>query len=298
MEVYEVGSTSSDTILTLTSDFVRDTVSAVDYVYFEDEYFLDARFLRPIDQQKFDDAQSIDLMGRTEFRRRYPSNRLPGKLRVATMVEGPDTQATNSISAAADAGSGLVVFVTTSTTGLSDGETVTITGTTSYNGTFEANNVFSTLFSIVATFVASETGTWTRNKVRKRRIRFHPPPDTATMIPYTYVTKQLAVSAVGNEQESLNSDTDEPIVPVRYRHAIVYHALANWYRDKKDDVRAQSAAADYASLMNRVVSDNEIGDNRAQIRPRNHTYKSRAKRPWRGGGARFDINGEFDRLER
>jgi hypothetical protein len=121
------------------------------------------------------------------------------------------------------------------------------------------------------------------------------------MIRYHYVTSFLAVSNVrtlgGVEQASLESDTDEPIVPLRYRHAIVFHALAHWYRDKKDDARAQEAANEYSRIMLRITADNEIGSARPQFRPRVGLYRRRASKPWRGGTGRYDINGKFDRLE-
>ena len=126
------------------------------------------------------------------------------------------------------------------------------------------------------------------------------------MIRYHYVTSYLAVTNLkvgtvnygGVERTSLEEDTDEPIVPLRYRHAIVFHALSQWYRDKKDDARSGEAAAEYTRIMLRITSDNEIGSARPQFRPRVGRYRSRARQPWRGGSGRFDTGGKFDRLER
>jgi len=132
---------------------------------------------------------------------------------------------------------------------------------------------------------------------RRRRIRFHPPPSTAMVIPYSYITSNLAVSSSGTEQVSLSADADEPIVPLQYRHAIVLHALYNWYRDKRDDSRSQEAKAEYVDLMLRIVGDHEIGSPRPRLAARVGPYRSRAKRPWRGGSGRYDTNGWFDRLE-
>ena len=78
-EVYKVSIVASLISLTLESQFVGSDVTDGSYLYFEDEYALAQDFLRPIDQQKFDCDNSIDLIGRTEFRRRYPANRVPGK---------------------------------------------------------------------------------------------------------------------------------------------------------------------------------------------------------------------------
>jgi len=131
-----------------------------------------------------------------------------------------------------------------------------------------------------------------------RKLKLHPPPDEAYQIPYHYVTKNLAVSALGVEAENLIVDTDEPIVPVQYRHVIVLHAYANFLRDRKDDERAQAATGEYEKALARMVADTEIGSRRMSIRPRVAMYSARAKRVWNhGGGRRFDTNGAFDRME-
>lgn len=132
-----------------------------------------------------------------------------------------------------------------------------------------------------------------------RHIHFSPAPDRALMIPYTYVTANLVTSSTGTAQTTFSADSDEPIVPMRYRMAIVLHALANWYRDRKDDVRSQEATAAYGDLMNRIYSDNETGTGRATIRRNVSRYRRNAKAPWTGGNAQgFDTNGSFDRMER
>ena len=130
-----------------------------------------------------------------------------------------------------------------------------------------------------------------------RRVKLAPAPDSFILIPYTYITSNLAVSSAGAAASSLSAASDEPIVPLRYRHAIVYHALYNWYRDKKDDDRAASAKAEYTDIMLRIMSDSEIGAVRPQLRPRISGYKRAAKSPYRGGIGRYDTNGKFDRME-
>jgi hypothetical protein len=66
-----------------------------------------------------------------------------------------------AITAFANGGGGLVT-VTDNDHGLVTGETVTIIGTTSYNGTFEVTVLTHNTFSITATWVANDaTGTWT-----------------------------------------------------------------------------------------------------------------------------------------
>ena len=66
-----------------------------------------------------------------------------------------------AITAFADAGGGQVT-VTSASHGLSDGYSVTITGTTNYNGTFTIANSDTNTFEITDTWVSDDaTGTWT-----------------------------------------------------------------------------------------------------------------------------------------
>lgn len=86
-DIYDVSAVGSDTSLTLGSPFVGDTVTAGAYLYFEDEYDLDADFLRPLDAQFFDYERSIRIVDRTKFRRQYPRNSTTGKPLVACIVD-------------------------------------------------------------------------------------------------------------------------------------------------------------------------------------------------------------------
>ena len=227
LDIYEVESITDDTNAVLTGSFVSADLTAETYVYFEDEYALASDFLRPIDQQYFSDAIPIDLIDRSDFRRNYPVNGVPGHMKVGTIVD--------------------------------------------------------------KNFGANTTPV--------RKIRFHPPPDAAYNIPYSYVTSNLAVAADGTEQTQLVSDDDEPVVPLRYRHVIVFHALYHWYRDKKNDQRSQEAKGEYEQVLARIADDTEIGGKRASISVRRRAYVLRAKRPWSRGAARYDLNGKFDRME-
>jgi len=227
LDVYEISALASDTAATLTSKFIDSDVTAGTYTYFEDEYALATDFLRPIDQQHFSDAVPIDLISRTDFRRNFPVNGVPGHPKVGTIVDKNFASDTTPV----------------------------------------------------------------------RKIRFHPPPDSAFNIPYSYVTANLAVTLAGVEQAQLVSDSDEPIVPLRYRHVIVFHALYHWYRDKKNDQRSQEAKGEYEQMLVRVADDMEIGGRHASIRPNRSAYVHRAKRPWSRGSARYDLNGKFDRME-
>lgn len=132
-----------------------------------------------------------------------------------------------------------------------------------------------------------------------RRMQFYPYPDAVFSIPYTYVTSNLAVDASGTEAATLSSDTDEPNMPLRYRHLILLHALYNWYRDRRDDQRSQEVKAEYTDQMLRLLGDQEVGTHmKAQIRPSIGSYVRGAMRPYSRRGSRtYDLNGRFDRME-
>ena len=126
-----------------------------------------------------------------------------------------------------------------------------------------------------------------------RRVQFYPYPSTTLIVPYTYVTNAVGVSSAGAALTSLSSDTDEPLIPLRYRHAVVYHALYHWYRDKRDDARSQEAKAEYTDIMLRIVDDQDFGaPTKAHLRPANMYH---VKRPYRHGlSGRHASGGRFD----
>ena len=227
-DVYEITSVTTDTAAVLANAFISTSVTAVTYVYFEDEYALASDFLRPVDAQSFDDARDIALIGRMEFRRRFPRPNITGTPIVATI-----------------------------------------------------NDV-------------APSG----NTTPRRRLQLWRPPSIAQVIPYTYITGNLALTSAGVAAEELSGDTDEPIVPLRARHLIALHALASWYRDKKDDTRAEQVKAEYTDGVLRLMSDHEIGQSRPQFQPRLSTYARRARSPWnRGAGRRVGVGDRFDRME-
>ena len=68
---------------------------------------------------------------------------------------------TGTITAFADAGGGNTTVTTTAAHGLSNGASVRISGTTSYNGTYTISNAAGSTFDITAVFVADDaTGNW------------------------------------------------------------------------------------------------------------------------------------------
>jgi len=131
-----------------------------------------------------------------------------------------------------------------------------------------------------------------------RKVLFHNPPDEAQVIPYHYVTKYLCVQDDGTRLDYMTGNSDEPLVPKRYRLAIVLNALYHWYRDRKDDTRAQEVRAEYIDFMMRMMNDLEIGSKRPSIVPRVGPYWLKARRPWSGScSPRYDIYDRFDRME-
>lgn len=129
-----------------------------------------------------------------------------------------------------------------------------------------------------------------------RKVVLYPYPDQVYIIPYSYVTSNLVVTSAGVEQSAMSSDTDEPIMPLRYRHVIVLHALMNWYRDKRDDARSQEAKAEFGELMSRMISDHDVGThNRVRIQPNEGLYRAHAVRPYRRhGGTQYSTSNRFD----
>jgi len=131
----------------------------------------------------------------------------------------------------------------------------------------------------------------------RRFVRFWRPPESVRLLPYAFVTNQLAASSSGTLQTSLSADTDEPIIPFPYRHLLVLHALKNWYRDKKDDQRSVEVQSEWLDLMRRVTGDQDIAEQRPQLRPRMSGYRGRARAPWGGNvHAHFVTGAAFDEL--
>ena len=133
-----------------------------------------------------------------------------------------------------------------------------------------------------------------------RYIQFYPYPGGTYIIPYLYITSNLAVSSAGIEAAQLSGDSDEPNLPRGYRHLIVLNALYLWYRDKKDDARAQSAQQDYIDGVQRVVGDTNVGvPKRATTAPRIQSYEQYARHPYSGvaSGRRYSHNDSFDYID-
>ena len=131
----------------------------------------------------------------------------------------------------------------------------------------------------------------------RRRLVLYPPPDGAYKIPYSYITNKLVVSSAGSLQTEFSADTDEPIVPLQYRHAIYWYACKLAFQHK-DDARRQEAEQEYTNIMTRLLNDTNPGDDRMRVEPRMGHYARHASAPYSGRGRfkRWSVNNEFDRL--
>ncbi len=227
-EVYEVTAVGGATTATISPEYIGSTDSGLDYRYFEDEYALASDFWKPVDARSFDDGCEIRLIGRSDFRKWMPRNRITSaSIRVATIIDHPFSSSTTPV----------------------------------------------------------------------RKIRFAPPPSNTQIIPYSYVTSGIVVSSAGAAQSAFSADADEPIMPLRYRHVIVLHALREWYRDRKDDARALSVDAQYRDLLSRMVDDQDIGAQRLRVHMNRSSYVARSRSPYSGSGRAYDINNRFDNFE-
>lgn len=128
------------------------------------------------------------------------------------------------------------------------------------------------------------------NTTPRLRVVLHPPPDAVYLIPYDYITSNLAVTSAGVEQAQLSGDTDEPIVPLRYRHLIVLNALRLWYMFELDNqATADKTKLEFIDLMSRVKGDTSIGQDRPRFMPQ-AMFKLglRTRRGRWGSGTSFD----------
>ena len=124
-----------------------------------------------------------------------------------------------------------------------------------------------------------------------RRVLFDVPTDEVYSFPYTYITKNIVVDSTGTGKEEFTADSDEPIMPLAYRHLIVERALFFVYRDWRDDNRMQAAAQSFTDMWLRMMGDHEFGQARATMAARVAGYYSSAKRPMRSGGSPGVVSG-------
>ena len=338
---YRIASVTDANNLVLNSKYLGDTEAGASYTYYEDQYALASDFLRPVDFSFFDDSREIRLISRSEFRRRFPQNRVSGRPDTATIIDegSQDSDASNlapkrllrfshppddsylipygyvtkNVGYSAGA-TGYFTF----TGNPSNGDTITINGDTwTFKTTKTPNDpddetlIKSTMLATMDQLVsdlnatgidAFEVCTYSREGDRVL-VDFDMRGTSGDAIDIsessTSITASGSTLLYNQEVEWLSSDWDIPLCPAHLRSAIVDLALYRWYLHKKDDGRAQIAKGDADIKLMRVIEGREIGGERARIQPRTGHYKRSAKRPWSGSsGGRYDINGEFDRMER
>lgn len=110
-----------------------------------------------------EDSYSVDRISFQQFQRYgYISINDPTMLDEIYLTKGTET---GDITAAANGGSGEVDFTSTAH-GFTVGQTIEVSGTTSYDGTYTIVGVpDADTFSVTATYVADETGTWSGVRV-------------------------------------------------------------------------------------------------------------------------------------
>ena len=132
---------------------------------------------------------------------------------------------------------------------------------------------------------------------RRPRLVIAPPSSVQRTIPYRYYTIYPVVSSAGAGQMDLSAATDQPIIPLRWRYALVFLAASYWKRDRHDDTRSGEYRGLYDQLMLRARQSHDAADNRPRLIPRAAaSYRAHARWPWRGGRGRGDGGASFDEL--
>jgi hypothetical protein len=127
------------------------------------------------------------------------------------------------------------------------------------------------------------------------RVVFHPPPSLVYNLPYRYITTYLATSSAGVAASQLSADADEPIIPLRYRHMLVFYAIAEWYRDRKDDGRAASARSAFEDTLRRAANDSAPERDHPRFVVQSSPYR-RGVAGYAVGGRRYSTGTAFDEL--
>jgi hypothetical protein len=105
------------------------------------------------------------------------------------------------------------------------------------------------------------------------------------------------VSSAGVTAANLSADADQPIVPMAYRMGLVYKGIELWFASRqKNQALSADFAARYTTLMLRARQRTDEGRDKPQLRPMMGPYWAAARRPWRGGGRRYDGTEAFDQL--
>ena len=93
---------------------------------------------------------------------------------------------------------------------------------------------------------------------------------------------------------NLSADTDEPIIPLRYRHVLIFYAISQWYRDRKDDARSQEANAEYVDLVRRMAGDSGPEKDKPRLQHNRSAYLAGAAGHGYRHGRRYSTGTWFD----
>ena len=106
------------------------------------------------------------------------------------------------------------------------------------------------------------------------QIAFYPASDDeAIRLPYDYI-KMIT---------PLENDTDEPLIPDKFRHILVEGALADYYRDYlRQESIANTHEARYTSLLDRMAKDWQMKEGILRLLPDIPRFRRRGyvRRPW------------------
>ena len=131
----------------------------------------------------------------------------------------------------------------------------------------------------------------------RKRVLFGPAADQTYLIPYRYWTTNLAVSSTGTGAANLTAAADQPIVPLKFRQAIVWKALEIWFSTRqKDATLAQDFGGRYTTLMLRARMDRGPTQDRPRLIPATATAHLAARRPYAPRTRRLVTGSRWDQM--
>jgi hypothetical protein len=229
--------TASTASYSLPTDFVKMIT-----IWNNDLYEKELQRIHPRDYKNF--LSDLDDTGDMNY---YSIMGSSGTSKLIYFFSQLASRLTGTITAVADY-SGTVagtVLVTDAAHGLSTGNTITIAGTTNYNGTFTVTVVSVDTFYITETFVASETGTWTK---------LH-------YVPFVYMKSLSDLTASG----SANILTT--FYPDLYIEGATYYMYRDViYRDQPEKIVFRKA--EYKDEIEHVLRAQRQADEISQISPK------------------------------
>ena len=114
-------------------------------------------------------------------------------------------------------------------------------------------------------------------------IHFHPYPEEAQILPYTY---QIV-------HHTINTDNDKVLFPPRYMEALIDLTLQLAMRDYEDDARSQEFIIDYIRNYNAQAANPGVVEGRLNIGI-SGSHRLRENRKWASRGLRVDWGSAFD----